>query len=242
MNIESVVVLTGAGISAESGLKTFRDNDGLWEDHRLEDVATPEAFRRNPSLVQNFYNERRRQLLTTEVMPNAAHEALGRFEHSFDGNFHLITQNVDNLHERAGSQRLIHMHGELLKMRCEDSGQIFDCDFDIDVNLCCACCDQAGTLRPHIVWFGEVPLQMDIIETAVANADLFVAIGTSGAVYPAAGLRSIADACGAHTVELNMEPSEGADHFDECHYGPAGEIVPQFFDDLLASLSTETGR
>ena len=242
MNIKSIVVLTGAGISAESGLKTFRDNGGLWEGHRVEDVATPEAFARNPRLVYDFYNMRRRQLLSGTVHPNAAHLALGEFEQQFAGDFLLITQNVDDLHARAGSSRLLHMHGELRKMRCRQSNRIYVCDGDIDADSICDCCHYPGNLRPHIVWFGEVPLSMDIIDTAVSRCDLFVAIGTSGAVYPAAGLRQIADAYGAHTVELNMEPSMSGHLFDEYYYGAAGEVVPRYFSNLLASLTTHTGR
>lgn len=242
MTIKSVVVLTGAGISAESGLKTFRDNNGLWEGHRVEDVATPEAFHRNPKLVYDFYNMRRQQLLSGEVQPNAAHQALANFENEFDGDFLLITQNVDDLHESAGSKRLLHMHGELRKMRCLYSNQVFDCANDIDASLTCSCCNQIGNLRPHIVWFGEIPLGIDIIDTAVSRCDLFIAIGTSGAVYPAAGLRQLADAYGAHTVELNMEPSLSGHQFDDADYGPASEVVPRFFDGLLASLATHTGR
>lgn len=241
MNIKSVVVLTGAGVSAESGLKTFRDNDGLWEGHRVEDVATPEAFHRDPTLVYDFYNMRRKQLLSGEVQPNAAHRALAEFEKSFDGDFLLITQNVDDLHERAGSQRLLHMHGELRKMRCSLSNQTFECDTDIGADQSCSCCNQLGSLRPHIVWFGEIPLGMDIIDTALSRCDLFIAIGTSGAVYPAAGLRQLADAFGAHTVELNMEPSLTGHEFDDSYYGPASEVVPRYLKDLLASFSTQTG-
>jgi NAD-dependent deacetylase len=242
MNIRSVVVLTGAGISAESGLKTFRDHDGLWEGHRVEDVATPEAFQRNPDLVYDFYNQRRSQLISGTVHPNAAHCALGDFEKRFAGEFLLITQNVDDLHEQGGSKRIVHMHGELKKMRCQRSGKVYECEEDIHAGLICECCSVPGTLRPHIVWFGETPLSMDIIESSVARCDLFISIGTSGAVYPAAGLRQIADAYGAHTVELNKEPSAGADYFDECHYGPASQVVPDFFNSLLAGFSTETGR
>lgn len=242
MNIKSVVVLTGAGISAESGLKTFRDNDGLWEGHRVEEVATPEAFQRNPMLVYDFYNMRREQLLSGEVQPNPAHQALANFEKQFGGDFLLITQNVDDLHERAGSKRMLHMHGELRKMRCSRTNQVFECSTSFDSTYACSCCNQAGNLRPHIVWFGEIPLGMDIIDTAVSRCDLFVAIGTSGAVYPAAGLRQLADAYGAHTVELNMEPSLSGHQFDDADYGPASLVVPRFFDGLLASLATHTGR
>jgi NAD-dependent deacetylase len=228
----SIVVLTGAGISAESGIKTFRDSNGLWENHRIEDVCTPEGFMRNPALVQKFYNARRRQLVQ-EAHPNPAHVALADFEKVFPGNFTLVTQNVDNLHERAGSRNPLHMHGELLKARCAISGTIFPWSEDIETTSVCPCCNQAGALRPHIVWFGEIPLQMEEIETALAQCDLFVAIGTSGQVYPAAGFVQLAEAYGAHTVELNLEPSLGRNLFTKGYYGPASVTVPQFFHSLL---------
>lgn len=230
----SIVILTGAGISAESGIQTFRASDGLWENHRIEDVATPEAFERNPTLVHNFYNLRRRQL-TGGIAPNKAHHALAEFEQSFlqrslDHRFTLVTQNVDNLHEQAGSQSTIHMHGELLKMRCVMSGKIFEHRDDLDSNTVCTCCKLSHTLRPHIVWFGEMPLFMDEIEKALMECDLFVAIGTSGNVYPAAGFFQTAKHAGAKTVELNLEPSKNADGFDSSITGPATDIVPAFFN------------
>ena len=201
----SIVVLTGAGISAESGIETFRAAEGLWANHRVDDVATPEGFARNPQLVYEFYNQRRRQLLTPEISPNAAHSALAKFEHEFDGEFLLVTQNVDNLHERAGSQNLIHMHGELLKMRCLNSKLVFDVSEDFDYDTHCRCCRSAGNLRPHVVWFGEMPLQMNRINSALENCDMFVAIGTSGNVYPASGFYQTAKIRKASTVELNLE-------------------------------------
>ncbi|MDK2777448.1 MAG: NAD-dependent protein deacylase [Pseudomonadota bacterium] len=225
-----IVVLTGAGISAESGLKTFRDGDGLWENHRVEDVATPEAFVRNPQLVQDFYNARRAQL--KEVQPNAAHTALALFEQEFQGNFLLVTQNVDDLHDRAGSRHLLHMHGELLKARCLTSGRVHHHDGDISNRVLCPCCGQPS-LRPHIVWFGEMPLYMDKIYAALEQCDLFVSIGTSGHVYPAAGFVEVARQSGAHTVELNLEPSNVEDAFAEHQYGRAGDIVPAYFSRLL---------
>ncbi len=228
---QSIVVLTGAGISAESGLKTFRDNDGLWENHPVEEVATPQAFYANPTLVHRFYNLRRQQLVE-EAKPNIAHQALADFEHSFEAEFTLITQNVDDLHERAGSLNLLHMHGELLKIRCAQSGDIFDHNKALSVDHECPCCNSSGTLRPHIVWFGEVPLFMDEIESRLARCDLFVAIGTSGNVYPAAGFQQLAKHFGAHTVELNLEPSVGASSFHEQQYGLASELVPSFFKSL----------
>ncbi|WP_315710438.1 Sir2 family NAD+-dependent deacetylase [Brenneria uluponensis] len=223
-----VVVLTGAGISAESGIRTFRAVDGLWENHRVEDVATPEGFQRDPQQVQNFYNERRRQLQQPEVMPNAAHLALANLEAMLGDNFLLVTQNIDNLHERAGSKRVIHMHGELLKVRCSQSGQVFDWTGDLSVEERCHCCQFPAPLRPHVVWFGEMPLEMDHIYHALAKADYFVAIGTSGHVYPAAGFVHEAHSHGAYTIEMNLEPSQVESQFDEKIYGPASQIVPEF--------------
>ena len=229
----SIVVLTGAGISAESGIETFRAAEGLWANHRVDDVATPEGFARNPQLVYEFYNQRRRQLLTPEISPNAAHSALAKFEHEFDGEFLLVTQNVDNLHERAGSQNLIHMHGELLKMRCLNSKLVFDVSEDFDYDTHCRCCRSAGNLRPHVVWFGEMPLQMNRINSALENCDMFVAIGTSGNVYPASGFYQTAKIREASTVELNLERTGSS--FDRHVRGPATECVPQFFESLLRS-------
>ena len=229
----SIVVLTGAGISAESGIETFRAAEGLWANHRVDDVATPEGFARNPQLVYEFYNQRRRQLLTPEISPNAAHSALAKFEHEFDGEFLLVTQNVDNLHERAGSQNLIYMHGELLKMRCLNSKLVFDVSEDFDYDTHCRCCRSAGNLRPHVVWFGEMPLQMNRINSALENCDMFVAIGTSGNVYPASGFYQTAKIRKASTVELNLERTGSS--FDRHIRGPATECVPQFFESLLRS-------
>lgn len=228
---QSIVVLTGAGISAESGIRTFRAADGLWEDHRVEDVATPEAFERDPALVQRFYNARRQQLLNG-VAPNAGHIALAEFEKRFAGSFTLITQNIDNLHERAGSQNVLHMHGELLKSRCASTGKLYQCEDDIETSSVCACCGVAGNLRPHVVWFGEMPLYMDEIERVLSQCDLFVSLGTSGNVYPAAGFFQMAKANGAHTVELNLEPSNHGSHFDQQFYGPATEVVDAFFSSI----------
>lgn len=229
MPYRSIVVLTGAGVSAESGIRTFRAADGLWEDHRIEDVASPEGFARNPVLVQRFYNERRRKLADPTVKPNAAHAALAAFEQRFAGDFLLVTQNVDDLHERAGSQRLIHMHGELRKMRCANSQQVFSISDDLDGDRRCDCCALTGTLRPHIVWFGELPLAMERIYAALERCDLFVSIGTSGNVYPAAGFVQTARSAGAHTVELNLEPSAQRSRFAEARHGKASELVPAFF-------------
>ncbi len=230
----SIVILTGAGISAESGIQTFRGAGGLWEGVRVEDVASPEAFRRNPALVQRFYNERRRALVTdAAIRPNAAHAALARLEQAWEGEYLLVTQNVDDLHERAGSRRLIHMHGELRKVRCEISAQVFDRDDEVTADSRCSCCGRTGTLRPHVVWFGEMPLEMDRIYAALGRARLFLSIGTSGNVYPAAGFVDAARAVGALTAELNLEPSRNADTFTEGRYGPASEVVPALVETLL---------
>ena len=231
----SIVVLTGAGISAESGIETFRAAEGLWANHHVDDVATLEGFARNPQLVYEFYNQRRRQLLTPEISPNAAHSALAKFEHEFGGEFLLVTQNVDNLHERAGSENLIHMHGELLKMSCLNSKLIFDVSEDFDYDTQCRCCRSAGNLRPHVVWFGEMPLQMNRINRALENCDMFVAIGTSGNVYPASGFYQTAKIRKARTVELNLERTGSS--FDQHICGPATESVPQFFNSLLRSIN-----
>ena len=220
-----VVVLTGAGISAESGIRTFRANDGVWENHRIEDVATPFAWERDPRLVWRFYQGRRRQLL--DVNPNSAHEALVSLESYLD-EFLLITQNVDDLHSRAGSEKLIHMHGELRKLRCEMCGEIIDAmddEYLQDQYVKCVQCANER-LRPHIVWFHEMPLRMDEIYDAVGECDVFIAIGTSGHVYPAAGLLSIAKDTGAHCIGINLDPPENVILFDEFHQGLAGELVP----------------
>lgn len=230
----SIVILTGAGISAESGIKTFRASDGLWEEHRIEDVATPEGFARDPELVNRFYNERRHPLLNASVKPNAAHIALAKLERMFVGELLLVTQNIDNLHEQAGSQNVVHMHGEILKMRCTHTQRIFACDAPIEPHCRCACCGLEGTLRPHIVWFGEMPLQMDEIYAALSRCDLFVAIGTSGNVYPAAGFVQAANAAGAHTLEINLESSQVSEQFGEHLLGPAGVTVPRWVDTLFS--------
>jgi len=228
----SVVILTGAGISAESGLGTFRDKNGLWTRYDLNEVATPEGFARNPVLVHDFYNARRKNLVA--ATPNAAHHALAGLERQWDGEFLLVTQNVDDLHERAGSRSLLHMHGELLKIRCENCGDIAGWTGDLGQATPCACCGTPGYLRPHVVWFGEMPLHMEAIYAALDRCDLFVAIGTSGQVYPAAGfVAEVRRAGRAHTVELNLDPSDGHSLFAERIYGPATDIVPDFANRLL---------
>lgn len=228
--IERIVILTGAGISAESGIDTFRSAGGLWEQHRVDDVATPEGFARNPNLVLNFYDMRRAAL--ADVAPNPAHMALGRLERAFRGELLLVTQNVDDLHERGGSARVLHMHGELKSALCTS------CETRspwhgtmIDRPPCPVC--RAPTLRPDVVWFGEMPYQMGRIYQAIETCDLFVSIGTSGAVYPAAGFVQEARAAGARTLELNLEPSEGSRLFHESRLGPASIVVPEWVDEVL---------
>lgn len=228
----SVVILTGAGISAESGIQTFRGADGLWEGHSVEEVATPEGFAVNPVLVQRFYNERRRAL-QAGVEPNPAHQALARLEQEWEGEVMLVTQNVDDLHERGGSQEVWHMHGELLKARCEDCGAVLPWTGDLGGEEECSHCSSVGRLRPHVVWFGEMPLYMEKIEAALARADLFLSIGTSGRVYPAAGFVELAKLAGARTIEFNLEGTEQSSAFDECRIGPAGETIPAFVEELL---------
>ena len=228
--IRNIVILTGAGISGESGLRTFRADDGLWEDHRVEDVATPQAFHRDPELVQRFYDERRKNIATAQ--PNAAHTALARLDDEWDGELLLVTQNIDDLHERAGARRVLHMHGEGLSVWCTScnarhrwTGTL------LDAPPCPACGEAA--LRPDIVWFGEMPYRMDEIFAALARADLFVSIGTSGAVYPAAGFVQQAKSAGARTLELNLERSQGSHWFDESRLGPASELVPAWVGEVL---------
>ena len=230
---KNIVILTGAGISAESGIQTFRAKDGLWEGHRIDDVATPEGFERNPEQVQRFYNERRRHLQQVSIIPNAAHQALGQLEQQLEGKVTIITQNIDDLHERGGSVNVIHMHGELLKARCTESDQVVDCEGDVVTGDLCHCCQIPAQLRPHIVWFGEMPLQMGEIYSALEDADLFIAIGTSGVVYPAAGLVHEAKMHGAHTIEVNLEPSAVETEFAEKRYGMASEEVVKLVDELL---------
>ncbi len=223
----SIVILTGAGVSAESGLSTFRDPDGIWQRVRIEDVATPEAFARDPARVHAFYNARRAQLPAAQ--PNAAHHALARLEREWPGAFLLVTQNVDDLHDRAGSHPL-HMHGELRRVRCLACGARHGWDADLSTATPCPAC-AAASLRPDIVWFGEMPMGMDRIGAALDGCGLFVSVGTSGNVHPAAGF--VQEAAHAHTVELNLEPSAGSSLFREAHHGPATVVVPAFVERLL---------
>lgn len=231
-----IVILTGAGISKESGLETFRDPGGIWSKVRLEDVATPEAFARDPARCHAFYNMRRARHRSQDVQPNAAHHALVRLENEWRGDVLVVTQNVDTLHDRAGSKNLIHMHGIYTEARCNHCGHVLAWPGDMSVDDICPGCSRAGGLRPNVVWFGEMPMQMERIYQALSNCDLFISIGTSGNVYPAAGfvaaVRKMAD---AHTAELNLEPSQGATQFAETHYGPATQTVPDYIDALLAA-------
>jgi len=229
-----IVILTGAGISRESGLATFRDADGIWARHRIEDVATPQAFARNPELVQGFYNARRAQLRDPAIQPNAAHFALARLEAAWPAPVTLVTQNIDGLHRRAGSRNGIAMHGELLKARCLAFGDVSVWEHDITTHASCPACGASGRLRPHVVWFGEIPLEMERIETALHDCGMFVSIGTSGQVYPAAGFVQ-AVRRHARCVELNLEETEGTALFHEAHHGPATQIVPAVVERMLAS-------
>ena len=231
--IHNIVILTGAGVSAESGLSTFRGPDGLWEGHRVEDVCTPQAFARDPGLVHAFYDARREKLRT--VGPNAAHAALATLDAEWPGELLLVTQNVDDLHERAGAKRLVHIHGELAKGWCLGCDGRFDWSGPMGQGASCPQCGEQGQVRPDIVWFGEMPYEMDRIEDALRRCDLFVSIGTSGAVYPAAGFVQTASYCGARTLEMNLEPSLGSTLFDESRIGRAGDLVPQWVDEVLQS-------
>lgn len=235
MALPTVFVLTGAGVSAESGLSTFRDQDGLWTRYPLEEVASIQGYERDPARVLEFYNLRRARLL--EARPNGAHLALAQLEAAWRARGAIITlctQNIDNLHEQAGSSRPIHMHGELSKSRCHDCGDVRIADGDLSLDLGCPACGRIGGLRPHVVWFGETPLFLDEIYDALAAADLFVSIGTSGAVYPAAGFVGMARRAGARTMEINLEPSENAHVFDTAHYGKASEAVPAWVAEMIA--------
>jgi NAD-dependent deacetylase len=237
-DIRNIVILTGAGVSAESGIDTFRDGGGLWEQHRVEDVATPEAFARDPDLVLRFYDMRRESIQTKA--PNAAHHALARLDRAWPGELLIVTQNVDDLHERAGAQiglkksRVLHMHGEHLNAWCTACDERSRWTGPLIDRPACPECG-AAALRPDIVWFGEMPYRMDEIFEALEQADLFVSIGTSGAVYPAAGFVRNAREFGAETLELNLEPSQGTFWFDEARHGPATELVTAWVDEVLGA-------
>lgn len=233
MTFSSIVVLTGAGLSAESGLGTFRGKDGLWDRFNIDEVATPEGFARNPVKVHDFYNMRRGWL--KKAKPNAAHFALARLEQEHAGAVLTVTQNIDGLHETAGCRHLIHMHGELGRARCARCSTSMPWTADLSLATPCPVCHKEGFMRPDVVWFGEMPHEMERIYEALSRCDLFVSIGTSGSVYPAAGFVAEAQNAGAHTVELNLDPSDGASLFAETHYGPATEIVPAYVEGLLKS-------
>lgn len=232
MKYKHIVILSGAGLSAESGLRTFRGNDGLWEGQRVEDVATPEAFDRNSDMVQRFYNARREQL--TNVNAGAAHLALANLQNNYDGQVTLVTQNVDDLLSQAGADDVVHMHGELRKVRCLRCGAVHKWLVNCDQNTFCPSCGHAPSLRPDIVWFGEMPMHLDRIYAALGSCDLFVSIGTSGHVYPAAGfVQTVAEAGYAERLEINLEASQGSHMFTENRFGKAGDLVPIFVDEVL---------
>jgi NAD-dependent deacetylase len=228
----SIVILTGAGISAESGLDTFRDKGGIWSEVDFREVATPEGFAADPAKVHAFYNMRRK--LLGKVRPNPAHFALSRLERAYPGEVTIVTQNIDNLHELGGSKNIIHMHGELARARCTNCGQRHDWTADLDTNTRCPACASPGFMRPDVVWFGEMPYRMERIYRLLNNCGLFISIGTSGNVYPAAQFVEEAGRAGAHTIELNLEASEGAHLFDKAIHGKAGTIVPEFVEQILS--------
>ncbi len=233
-DFENIVILTGAGLSAESGLGTFRGKDGLWTNYDLNEVATPEGFARNPKKVHDFYNLRRKGVKHAQA--NAAHNALAKLERDYLGRILVVTQNIDALHQKAGSKNLRHMHGELLKALCQKCDNRVEWVTDLSTSSQCPSCGEKGCLRPDVVWFGEMPYHMEEIVTALENCDLFISIGTSGTVYPAAGFVEQARQNGAHAVELNLEPSDGTSSFNEHFHGPATEIVPKYVERLLISV------
>ncbi len=232
-----MVILSGAGLSRESGLDTFRDPDGIWAKVNVDDVATPGAFGRNPARVHEFYNSRRRQLLSGAIHPNEAHFALANLQRSWKGDVTIVTQNIDDLHERADTSGVIHIHGELLKARCSGCRNATHCMGDLGIESRCPTCGTSGRMRPDVVWFGEMPMHMEKVQKALERADLFISIGTSGTVYPAAGFVEIARNAGAHTVELSLEKSLGASLFHEAVYGPATKVVTEYVEHLLTRAS-----
>ena len=231
----SLLILTGAGISAESGLGTFRDTDGIWSQFDWQKLATPEGFAEDPVMVHAFYNARRKGLL--DAQPNAAHTALATLEAAWvrsGGEFLLVTQNIDDLHERAGSERLIHMHGELLRARCAACGDLTACTADLSIAMSCQACGREGRLRPHVVWFGEMPIGMEEIFERLSRTTHFAAIGTSGAVWPAAGFAEEAARAGAETWELSLEAGESGHNFHHTLYGKATATVPDWCETVIA--------
>ncbi len=231
-----IVILTGAGISAESGIQTFRASDGLWHEHRVEDVASPDGFASDPMLVHQFYNARRSQLLSPEIKPNSAHYALASLQKNDDLDVMIVTQNIDDLHERAGSKTVFHMHGELLKSRCISCGNVAELTEDLSIDSICQACGESESLRPHIVWFGEVPFYMSVIDQAIKQADLFIAIGTSGHVYPAAGFVNLANSYNVTSLQMNLEPAQNSKAFDHSIIGLASETVSELVENLGAYL------
>jgi len=229
-----IVVLTGAGISAESGVPTFRGVDGLWEGHRIEEVASPAGFAHDPQLVHRFYNARRAHLTDGVVQPNAAHFALAKLGRTRGIGLLLVTQNIDDLHERAGSPEVLHLHGELLKSRCTACGAVAECRGELSRASICAACGGIDCLRPHVVWFGEMPFGLEEVSAALVRADLFVAIGTSGRVHPAAGFVTRARQAGVATLEINLDETAASAAFDETRRGRAGELVPAWVEEVLA--------
>ncbi len=227
-----IVILTGAGISAESGIQTFRASDGLWHEHRVEEVASPEGFAADPILVHQFYNARRTQLLSPEIKPNLAHEALASLQQRDDLEVLIITQNIDDLHERAGSKTVLHMHGELLKSRCTSCGNVAELTKELSIDSVCQACGESECLRPHIVWFGEVPFYMDVIDQAISQADLFIAIGTSGHVYPAAGFVNVANSYNVTSLQINLEHAQNSKAFDHSLIGLASVKVTELIENL----------
>ncbi len=232
MTAKPIFVLTGAGISAESGIQTFRGASGLWEGHKVEDVASPAEFQRDPTIVFEFYNVRRAKI--RDAQPNAAHLALARLGREFQGTVTVVTQNIDDLHERAGSRNVIHMHGEAMKARCQKCEAVAVWENNLDETSVCPKCLASESLRPHIVWFGEIPLFMDEIYLALSEAGLFISIGTSGKVYPAAGFAEAASRQGIRTIEVNPDSTEISPHFDEHLRGPAGLKVTELVERLLS--------
>ena len=230
-NYKNIVILTGAGISAESGLSTFRSQDGLWNNHKVEDVATIEAFRRNPDYVHQFYNDMRPQLY--KAKPNPAHLAITKLQQKCAAKVNVITQNVDTLHEKAGNQNVYHIHGRIDQIVCLNCGHVFNTWNEVSSEDECPQCQVVGMLKPNIVFFGENLLFMDKVDALLKACDLFISVGTSGVVYPAAGFVQIAKLCGADTIEFNMEKTSNNLLFDRHIYGPAGTTLPQFVDELL---------
>lgn len=229
-----IVFLTGAGISAESGLSTFRSENGLWNNHRVEDVATIEAYLRNPDYVHQFYNDMRPELF--KAQPNMAHLAITTLQQQYTGEINIITQNVDTLHEKAGNRNIYHIHGQINQIVCMNCGHISETWSDISSEDVCERCGISGMLKPNIVFFGENLLYMDKVYNLLHKCDLFISVGTSGVVYPAAGFVQTAKIFGADTIELNMEQTSNNHLFDRHIYGPAGTTLPQFVDELLANM------